>query len=197
MWSCESCSTTPTAEPPEHPDAPSCVFLAFLACFFENQLEVRSFSSAAIRTDFHCQLQRSRTNFLSKKCKILLFLICHEVRSCRRATYPGALPAHKTLTLRVPARTGRSKYDAAARFASSIVSKLLRSKFERRRRGTTHAPRAPPSDQPAVGRHFTDHWACRHQLLLMKKAKTRLCDVPAREGKKVTCCLTGIRTRNL
>ena len=129
--------------------------------------------------------------------EIRLFLICHEVGSCRSATYPGALPAHKTLTLRVPARTGRSKYDAAARFASSIVSKLLRSKFERRRRGTSHAPRAPPSDQRAVGAGHLDHLAPAHQLLSMKKAKTRSFCVPARAvPQKVKCSLPGNRTHD-
>ena len=50
---CYTCSTTTTTERPELAEAPGCGFLAVLTCFRQNQLEVRSFSSAAMSTYTH------------------------------------------------------------------------------------------------------------------------------------------------
>ena len=50
---CYTCSTTTTAERPELAETPGCGFLAVLTCFRQNQLEVRSFSSAAMSTYTH------------------------------------------------------------------------------------------------------------------------------------------------
>ena len=50
---CCTCSTTTTAERPELVETPGCGILAVLTCFRQNQLEVRSFSSAAMSTYTH------------------------------------------------------------------------------------------------------------------------------------------------